>query len=42
MIAVAAPGHKEDARRLWKEANELNLIFSAIYHHSNPQCHHSD
>jgi len=30
MLAVAAPDHKEDARILWKEAHELNLIFAAI------------
>jgi hypothetical protein len=26
--------------RIWKEANELNLIFSAIYHRSNPNRQH--
>jgi four helix bundle protein len=31
MIAAAAPEHKEEARKLWTEAKELNLIFSAIY-----------
>lgn len=30
MIAEAAPELKEGARPLWKEANELNLIFNAI------------
>lgn len=30
MIAVAVPELKEEARKLWKEANELNLIFNAI------------
>ncbi len=30
MISMAVPELKEDARKLWKEANELNLIFSAI------------
>jgi len=30
MIVVAVPEIKEDARKLWKEAKELNLIFSAI------------
>lgn len=30
MIALAAPETKEDARTLWKESQELNLIFSAI------------
>lgn len=30
MIVQAVPEFKEEARKLWKEANELNLIFSAI------------
>jgi four helix bundle protein len=30
MIAVAVPELKEEARRLWREAKELNLIFNAI------------
>jgi four helix bundle protein len=30
MIACAEPGLKAEARRLWQEAKELNLIFSAI------------
>jgi four helix bundle protein len=30
MIAAAEPALKEEARRLWQEAKELNLIFSAI------------
>ena len=30
MIAVAVPELKEEARPLWREANELNLIFNAI------------
>ena len=30
MIVVAAPDLKEEARKLWREANELNLIFNAI------------
>jgi four helix bundle protein len=30
MIAAAAPDQKEEARRLWQEAKELNLIFGAI------------
>ncbi len=29
-VAVAAPELKEKARILWKEAHELNLIFSSI------------
>jgi four helix bundle protein len=31
MVAAAAPDLKGDARHLWREAQELNLIFSAIY-----------
>lgn len=30
MIAFALPSLKEEARELWREAQELNLIFSAI------------
>ena len=30
MIAMALPETKEDARKLWQEAKELNLIFNAI------------
>jgi len=30
MIAKAVPELKEEARKLWREANELNLIFTAI------------
>lgn len=30
MVATADPELKEDARRLWIEAKELNLIFNAI------------
>lgn len=35
MIVVAAPGLKEEARKLWTEAKELNLIFNAIIRSSN-------
>lgn len=31
MIVVAEPALKEEARILWQEAKELNLIFNAIY-----------
>jgi len=31
MIAVAYPKVKEEARALWQEAKELNLIFNDIY-----------
>ncbi|OGZ09641.1 MAG: four helix bundle protein [Candidatus Lloydbacteria bacterium RIFCSPHIGHO2_02_FULL_51_22] len=30
ILSYAAQEHKEEARMLWKEAEELNLIFSAI------------
>lgn len=30
MIASAVPALKDEARKLWKETNELNLIFIAI------------
>jgi len=30
MIAVAHPSLKEEARKLWQEAKELNLIFNSI------------
>ena len=30
MIGKACPHHVHDARKLWKEAHELNLIFSTI------------
>lgn len=32
MIVVAVPELKEEARKLWTEAKELNLIFNAIVH----------
>jgi four helix bundle protein len=31
MIAVAVPELSQEARVLWKEARELNLIFNTIY-----------
>jgi len=31
MIAAAVPEKKDGARTLWREATELNLIFSAIF-----------
>jgi len=31
-IAVALPESKEEGRRLWQEAKELNLIFNKIVH----------
>lgn len=30
MIVIAVPELREEARRIWKETQELNLIFSAI------------
>ncbi len=36
MLAAACPARKDAARRLWKEANELNLIFSAIFRKTKP------
>ena len=34
MLAAAIPERKDDARPLWCEAKELNLIFAAIYRKS--------
>jgi four helix bundle protein len=31
MSVVASPDFSEDAKKLWSEAKELNLIFNAIY-----------
>jgi len=35
MIVVAVPELKEEARKYWKEAQELNLIFNAIVKSTN-------
>ncbi len=35
MIASANDELKDDARQLWKEAKELNLIFSSIFRSSS-------
>ena len=35
MLSYANPERKEDCRILWKEAQELTLIFSAIFKKSN-------
>jgi len=35
MIVVAVPELKEEARKHWKEAHELNLIFNAIVKSTN-------
>lgn len=32
MTAIAVPDLKEEARKLWQEAKELNLIFNSIVH----------
>ncbi len=34
IITKAVPETKDDSRKLWKEANELNLIFSSIVNKS--------
>lgn len=31
MIVIAVPELKEEGRKLWQEAKELNLIFNSIY-----------
>jgi len=31
MLAVSCPESKDETRRLWREAKELNLIFNTIY-----------
>ena len=37
MMATAVPELKEDARELWKEADELHRIFATIYRNSQPE-----
>ena len=36
MLAAAAPHTKATSRILWKEAHELNLIFSSIFRKTKP------
>jgi four helix bundle protein len=36
MLAAAAPGRKDEARLLWKEANELTRIFATIFRKGSP------
>lgn len=36
MIASAVPDKRLEARELWREANELNLIFSTIFRNTKP------
>lgn len=35
MIAIAKPEYKNEAKILWQEAKELNLIFNAIINSAN-------
>jgi len=37
MIAKAVPQLREEARELWQEANELTLIFAAIFRRSDTE-----
>jgi four helix bundle protein len=37
MFVASAPEHTDDARSLWREANELVLIFGSIYRNSSNQ-----
>jgi four helix bundle protein len=37
MLAAAWPAGKDASRALWKEAHELNLIFSSIFHKTKPK-----
>ena len=30
MVSIACPAYAEEGRKLWKEANEFNLIFTTI------------
>ena len=41
MIAKSTPSLRDDCRELWKEANELNLIFSSIINKSKTIIHNS-
>jgi len=36
MIAKANPGRRDECQHLWKEAQELTLIFSSILLHKKP------
>jgi len=40
MIVLVIPELKEEARRLWVEAKELNLIFNAIVHSTKKGIRH--
>ncbi len=40
IIVVAVPELKVEARRLWAEAKELNLIFNAIIHSTRKNIRH--
>ena len=37
MVATAVPSLKDEARTLWREAQELNLIFGAIHRSRKPE-----
>ncbi len=37
MLAAAVPPRRDDARNLWKEAHELNLIFASIFRKTQPK-----
>jgi four helix bundle protein len=37
MMAAAVEDAAEDARRLWREVDELTLIFATIYRNSKPE-----
>ncbi len=41
MLATACPDHKETARQLWKEVDELNRIFATIHRRSRPSSNDS-
>ncbi|MCO6045215.1 four helix bundle protein [Aeoliella sp. ICT_H6.2] len=36
LLVAACPNHREEARRLWSEANELTKVFAAIHRNSKP------
>lgn len=37
MLAPAIPNHTDEARAIWKEADELTRIFGAIFRKSGPE-----
>ncbi|WP_425396223.1 four helix bundle protein [Aeoliella sp.] len=36
LLVAACPNHREEARQLWSEANELTKVFAAIHRNSEP------